>query len=323
MLFMDDTLFLWLIPLAVCADLCFGDPPDLPVRHPVRHIGRFLEFLEPRARKAGDTRLSGALCVLLVTGLTGCAVCFAGALPGLGTVFSLYFAYAGLALGELARTGAAALRTLEHGTLPEAQAAVGQLVSRDTTVQDRTALYKSLAESLAENVTDAAIAPLFWLILTGPAGLWCYKAVSTMDSMWGYTTPRWKNLGWACARLDDILAFVPARIGALFLYLAARLDRSAPERMTRAIWFELMREGGQMESPNSGRPMAVAAWLHKAGMGGPTVYFGEVKLKPLIGPQGQAWDAPRIRTLIRGIRTAGILAALFLYGLAAGSAALL
>jgi adenosylcobinamide-phosphate synthase len=146
-------------------------------------------------------------------------------------------------------------------------------------------------------------------MLTGPVGLWGYKAVSTMDSMWGYKTPRWRKLGWAGARLDDMLAFVPARLGAFFLYLAARLEGNT----NWPGWAVAAREAMRMESPNSGWPMAVAAWTQQAGMGGPTLYFGEIKQKPLIGPQGTAWNAQRIRSLIRQIRLAGLLAAAFFY----------
>ena len=307
MLFMDPLFFSWSIPLAIVLDLYFGDPPDMPVTHPVRRIGRFLGLLEPEARKLGDTRAVGALCVLVTTGLAGAVVwLLTGVLPGLWAAFSLYFAYSGLAFGSLLHTGASTLAVLEQGTLPVAQAAVGQMVSRDTTVQDRTTLYKTLAESLSENMSDAVTGPLFWLMLTGPVGLWVYKAVSTMDSMWGYKTPHWKNLGWAGARLDDALAFVPARLGAFFLYLAARLEGKSSNWPG---WIVAAREAGQMESPNSGWPMAVAAWTQQAGMGGPTLYFGEIRQKPLIGPQGIAWDAQRIRGLIRQIRLAGLLAA--------------
>ncbi|MDR0239775.1 MAG: cobalamin biosynthesis protein [Deltaproteobacteria bacterium] len=308
---MDPTLFLWLIPLAFALDMYFGDPSDMPVVHPVRRIGRFLELLEPEARKLGDTRAVGALCALTTAGLTGAVVwLLTGVLPGLWAAFALYFAYSGLAFGCLLHTGASALNAMEHGALPEAQAAVGRMVSRDTTVQDRPVLYKSLAESLSENMSDAVTGPLFWLMLTGPVGLWVYKAVSTIDSMWGYKTPRWKNLGWAGARLDDALAFVPARLGALFLYLAARLEGNTSHWPG---WAVVAREATQMTSPNSGWPMAVAAWTQHAGMGGPTVYFGEVQHKPLIGPQGIAWDAQRIRNLIRQMRLAGLLAAAVFY----------
>jgi adenosylcobinamide-phosphate synthase len=307
MLFMDPVFFLWMIPLAIAMDLYFGDPPDMPVTHPVRRIGHFLDLLEPEARKLGDTRAVGTLCALAAVGLTGAVVWLLTAvLPGLWAAFALYFAYAGLAFGSLLHTSATALEVLEHGTLPEAQTAVGQMVSRDTTVQDRPTLYKSLAESLSENMSDAVTGPLFWLMLTGPVGLWAYKAASTMDSMWGYKTPRWKNLGWAGARLDDALAFVPARLGAFFLYLAARLEGNLPHWPG---WATAAREAGQMESPNSGWPMAAAAWTQHAGMGGPTLYFGAIKHKPLIGPQGIAWDAQRIRGLIRQTRLAGLLAA--------------
>ena len=311
MLFMEPAFFLWMIPLAIALDIRFGDPQGMPVVHPVRRIGRFLERLEPEARKLGDTRTTGALCALATAGLTGAAVWLLTAvLPGLWAAFALYFAYAGLAFGSLLHTGAAVLAVLEHDSLPEAQAAVGQMVSRDTTAQDRPTLYKSLAESLSENMSDAVTGPLFWLMLTGPVGLWVYKAVSTMDSMWGYKTPRWHNLGWAGARLDDALAFAPARLGAFFLYLAAQLEGKSARWPG---WVVVAREAGRMESPNSGWPMAVAAWTHQAGMGGPTLYFGELKHKPLIGPQGIAWDAQRIRDLIRQTRLAGLLAAGFFY----------
>jgi adenosylcobinamide-phosphate synthase len=311
-----DTL-LWLMPLAAALDFFFGDPPDFPIPHPVRRIGAFLDLLEPHARRLGGGRLAGAFCAALTAGLTGYAVwLLCSQLPGLWVIFSVYFAYAGLSLGELVRTGEETLRTLENGTLPEAQEAVGKLVSRDTTVQDRETLYKTLAETLSENVTDAVLAPLFWLALTGPVGLWMYKAISTMDSMWGYKTPQWIRLGRACARLDDVLAFLPARLAALFLYLAALLGKSAPGRLSLREWKALMREGGRMESPNSGLPMAIAAWLHGAGMGGPTVYFGEIRHKPRIGPRGVPWTGARIRLLLRQIRLAGLPAAGALYGVA-------
>ena len=311
MIFMDPAFLIWLVPLAVALDLCFGDPRDFPIVHPVRRIGRFLESLEPQARRLGETRLVGLACTLLTVSLTACLVwLLCAVLPGVWAAFSLYFAYAGLALGSLLRTSEEILHSLEHDDLPTAQAAVANMVSRDTSVQDRPTLYKSLAESLAENMTDAVAAPLFWLMLTGPVGLWAYKAVSTMDSMWGYTTPRWLKLGWACARLDDLLAFVPARFGAFCLYLAARLRGQAD---LWPGWSRVAHEARQMESPNSGWSMAVAAWLHGAGMGGPTLYFGVIKQKALLGPQGVLWDGPRLRILITQTRLAGILAALFLY----------
>ena len=267
MLFMDPVFFLWLIPLAIALDMRFGDPQDLPLMHPARRIRRFLELLEPEARKLGDTRAVGVLCALTTAGLTGAVVwLLTGVLPGLWAAFSLYFAYSGLGFGCLLHTGAAALDLLEHGGLPEAQAIVGQMANCDATAQDRPALYASLAESLSKNMTDAVIGPLFWLMLTGPVGLWIYKAVNTIGSVWTYKTPRWKSLGWAGARLDQALAFAPARLGAFFLYLAARLQGNAA-----------------------------------------------IKHKPLMEPQGAAWDAQRVRCLMRQTRLAGLLAAGFFY----------
>jgi len=159
-------------------------------------------------------------------------------------------------------------------------------------------------------MNDLVAGPLFWLMLTGPVGLWVYKAVNTMDSMWGHTTPRWKNLGWACARLDDALTFAPARLGAFFLYLASRLEG---KNANWPGWTAVAREARQMESPNSGWPMAVAAWTQQAGMGGATLHFDEMKQNPRMGPQDTPWDAQRIRGLIRQTRLAGLLAAGFFY----------
>ena len=308
---MDPIFFFWAIPLAIVMDMYFGDPQNFPVTHPVRRIGRFLEILEPQARKLGDTRATGALCALVTVGLTIAVVwILVSALPALQAAFSVYFAYSGLAFGCLLRTGTEVLEVLERGSLSEAQVAVGQMVSRDAAVQSRTELYRSLAESLSENMSDAVTGPLFWLVLAGPVGLWGYKAVSTIDIMWGYKTERWRNLGWAGARLDDVLAYVPARLGAFFLYLAARMEGKTA---SWPGWAVVAREARQMESPNSGWPMAIAAWTQQTGMGGPTLYFGAIRQKPLIGPQGVDWDAQRIRSLIRQMRLAGVLAAACFY----------
>ncbi|NHZ47329.1 CobD/CbiB family cobalamin biosynthesis protein, partial [Nitratidesulfovibrio liaohensis] len=260
--------------------------------------------------------------------------------PWLGALVAVYFAWAGLALGSLLREGRRTLHAIEHGTLDEARTAVSMLVSRDTAQLDRPDLRRALAETLAENFNDGFVAPFFWLLLGGPAGLWGYKAVSTMDSMWGYRTEEWCDLGRACARLDDVLAWVPARLSALFLWL------SAPLAKVRGGWQgfgRMARDARSMESPNAGWPMSAAAWLHGAPMGGPTPYFGVVKHKPVLGPRPSgnvlgstvadacgtastsapasasasafacgptpAWNAERLEGLLRHLRVAGLVAA--------------
>ncbi|MFT4301421.1 MAG: CobD/CbiB family cobalamin biosynthesis protein [Desulfovibrio sp.] len=214
----------WLAPLALVLDLWLGDPA-LPWRHPVCLVGKLLDWLERPARRfmlaagtgreRGRGRLAGAAALLALIACTGFAVWAAVSLPLLGLLAAIYLAWAGLAMGSLLQTGQLVLERVEHAPETGAREALSWLVSRDTSVMDRPLMRKTLADTLSENLTDAFTAPFFWLLVGGPVALWCYKAVSTTDSMWGYMTEKWRWLGWAGARSDDVLAFVPARLAAL------------------------------------------------------------------------------------------------------------
>jgi adenosylcobinamide-phosphate synthase len=231
-------------------------------------------------------------------------------IPYAGLLCAVYFAWTGLALGELLREGRRALDLTDRGGLAQARSAVQMLVTRDTSAMERTDLRRTLAETLSENFNDAFVAPFFWLLLTGPAGLWAYKAVSTLDSLWGYKTEQWLFFGRAAARADDCLAFLPARLCAFFLYLTAFLPRKTS---VWPGWRQVAREAGRMASPNAGWPMATAAWLHGAGMGGQAVYHGLIVQKPLLGPQGRVWEREDVLGLIRHLRLAGIAGAVLLW----------
>ncbi len=214
----------WLAPLALVLDLWLGDPA-LPWRHPVCLVGKLLDLLERPARRfmvgagpereRGRGRLAGAVALLALIACTGFAVWAAVSLPILGLLAAVYLAWAGLAMGSLLQTGQLVLERVEHAPEDGAREALSWLVSRDTSAMDRPLMRKTLADTLSENLTDAFTAPFFWLLVGGPVALWCYKAVSTTDSMWGYMTEKWRWLGWAGARSDDVMAFVPARLAAL------------------------------------------------------------------------------------------------------------
>lgn len=298
----------WIVPMAVTLDLMLGDPRWMP--HPVRWLGLLLSRLEERARAFGATRVTGVAslaALLLVTGAGAAVLC---SIPRLGPFLALYLAYAGLALGSLLHEGGKALAAIEHGTLAEGREAVAMLVSRDTTVLDQPGLRRALAETLAENFNDGFVAPLFWLVAGGPVALWLYKAVSTVDSMWGYRTERWANLGWAGAKLDDALAWLPARLCVALLWATAPLSG------VRGAWPGMPRvasDARQMESPNAGWPMAAAAWLHRGRMGGPTVYFGTIKQKPILGPVDGEWDEPTLKMLMHHLRIAGLAGTFILW----------
>lgn len=321
---------LWVPPVAFGLDLLLADPRSLP--HPVQAIGRVLTGMERLVRSFAHTpqRWHGVACLMLLLLLVYGLVSTMMGIPALGVFFALYAAWSGLSLGGLLRECRAAADVVATGDSPTARQAVSMLVSRDLSVADESELYRALAETLAENFNDGFVAPFCWLLAGGPAGLWCYKAVSTVDSMWGYRTPQWAALGWAGARLDDCLAYVPARIAAVLLAAASSVARwdgwsghaVLSDEPLSTLWGRVRRDAGSMESPNAGWPMAMAAWLHGRSMGGPTVYFGSIKEKPCLGPRQNAgtalqqWDRAGVEQLLRHVRMAGLLGAVLLWGTA-------
>jgi len=308
--------FWWIIPMAFFLDMRYGDP-TLPWKHPVTYIGKLLLQIEPIARKFDGARINGLISVLFITFISAYIVFILTAMPIIGFIFAVYFSYAGLALGSLLKTSEDTIEIIEKGTLEEAQKSLSMLVSRDTSVQDRETLRKSMADTLSENLTDAIIAPFFWLCVGGPVTLWCYKAISTMDSMWGYKTDRWLKLGWACAKLDDAMAFIPARLSVLFLYLASRFGNVADNNAGKWPGYKVIAAQAKlMESPNSGWSMSAAAWLLGARMGGPTLYFGRMVNKPWVGPaadKASAWDDKKLRDLCTLVRNAAIIGCVCMY----------
>jgi len=292
-----------LVFLLGCAalDLLFGDPADWP--HPVRLIGRALDRLEGWARRSWlGPRLAGGVAVAGLAGASMLLVRLLTGLPLLGEMLALYLGYAGLALGCLLREVQAVLNLLESGRLAAARVHLAGLVSRDTADMTEEEVLRALGETLAENFNDGFVAPFFWLSLLGPAALWGYKAVSTADSMWGYRTERFEELGKAGARADDALAWVPARLAALLIWMAGWMLGK------RAAWQDIAADARTMDSPNAGWPMSAAAHAAGVSMGGPTRYFGEIKDKPPLGPRGVIWSATGIRRMRRIIVTAALLA---------------
>jgi adenosylcobinamide-phosphate synthase len=266
--------------------------------------------------------------------VSGGLAAFLSALPfGLGTVASVYLAWTGLALGGLIRQGQRTLESVEAaendpGLLEKARTRVQMLVSRDTSAMNADDLYRSLAESVSENLNDAFVAPFFWLCLTGPTGLWVYRAASTLDSMWGYKNEDWIHLGRASARADDALAFLPARL-CVGLMLVAAWAQNLPRRFSLIGkktdsgrngfftvpgwpgWPVIAAQAGRMDSPNAGWPMTTAAWLFDGRCGGPTPYEGEMRKKPLLGPEHGRWQADNCRLLLAHARVAGLIALVF------------
>ncbi|WP_028575284.1 adenosylcobinamide-phosphate synthase CbiB [Desulfonatronovibrio hydrogenovorans] len=292
--------------LLVCylADLFLGDPDRWP--HPVRLLGTFLGQAESGARNSGQNlKVCGFVVLILGSFLVYWLTSLIISIPILGLVAALYLGYASLALGCLIRETRKVQKIIISGDLPRARKSLGLLVSRDTQELDEQGLYQALAETAAENYNDAFCAPFFYLSLLGVPFVWVYKLVSTMDSMWGYKNEKWKDLGLAGARADDILAYLPARLGFLSLVGAGFILGLGKKTAFSAM----VRDARRTESPNAGWTMAGTAHLLGTRMGGRASYFGLAREKPLLGPGLENYSSAKIDQLVSLILTAS-----FLYG---------
>jgi adenosylcobinamide-phosphate synthase len=316
MLRTDPTV--WSLPLGAVLDALLGDPRSWP--HPVRWIGRLIQEMERTLRwlirrrgGAGRAeRCGGAVLALVVIGLTMAAVwgvlALADRLGPLGGVAArALLIFWGLAAHSL---GAEALRAAEAPDVETARRELALIVGRDTANLDFGEISRACVETVAENCNDAVVAPLFWLALGGPVALWGYKAASTLDSMIGYRDDRYRDLGWASARLDDALAFVPARLTWLLIALAALVwgERAGPA--LRIGW----RDGRKHPSPNAAWPEAAMAGALGVQLGGPASYGGIPSFKPLLGNRGTALGPTTVRRSVRLMQTAAGFAVLLAWG---------
>lgn len=278
--------------LAASVDAVAGDPRWFP--HPVRGMGAVIAWYDKSARMICRNpyalRVGG---VLLALGLPA-SVFFLSreiialadhALWWLGSLVSIAFAWTTLAGRDLLNHVYAVSGQLEQGSLAGARHAVSRIVGRDTERLSEEEIVRATIETTAESTNDGMIAPLFYLVLGGAPLALAYKAVNTLDSMIGHRNERYIDLGWASARLDDVANWIPARVSALLILLAAGLilGGSAP---IRAGWRVLWRDGGRHPSPNSGQPEAAMAGSLGIRLGGINYYDGVPNERPVIGTGG-------------------------------------
>jgi adenosylcobinamide-phosphate synthase len=271
------------ILMAVALDLLVGDPAWLP--HPVRGIGWLASRLEGLARRVlGPTRLAGLLTALTVYAAAGAAAWGAIAVaamvhPLAGDAVSIGVIYATIAARDLVQHSMAVWRPLAHGDLSEARRRVGAIVGRDTDRLDEAGVIRAAVESVAESTVDGVTAPLFFAVVAGPVGAMVYRAVNTLDSMFGHQDDRYRRFGWAAARIDDLANYLPARLTAPLLCLAALLLRQRAGRALRI----LRRDGRNHASPNAGLTEGAMAGALGVQLGGVNYYDGQPLEKPPIG----------------------------------------
>jgi adenosylcobinamide-phosphate synthase len=275
------------LALGTFLDALFADPRT---GHPVALFGRAAAELE--SRLYGDARANGVVhvvvCVGAATGLGLLAECVPG--PFARTALTAAATWAVLGGTTLAREGSYLAAALEDGDLGRARERLPHLCGRDPSRLDAPEIARATVESLAENASDAVVAPLFWGAVAGVPGLLAYRAINTLDAMIGHHSSRYERFGWAAARLDDVANYAPARLTGLLAVVMG----PAPGRALAV----LTRDGHRHPSPNAGRCEAAFAGALGVTLGGVNVYEGRTEERPTMGDGGR----PQVRDIRRAVR---------------------
>ncbi|MBD5301042.1 MAG: cobalamin biosynthesis protein CobD [Bacteroides sp.] len=297
-----DEILITLIPLFVAwtLDLIFGDPAGLP--HLIVYFGKAIAFLEHRLNKDTCRKLKGGIVAFGLVAAVYVATWWL--LRSLSSqiwikmaaeTVLIFYCLAGTTLVREVRMVFMALdRSLDDG-----RRQVARIVGRDTAALSGEEIRTAALETLAENLSDGVVAPLFWFALLGVPGMVAYKMVNTLDSMIGYRNRRYKDFGCVAARMDDVANYVPARLTSLLMVIAAGRP---------GLMGFVRRFGRQHASPNSGYPEAALAGILGCRFGGPHDYFGETVDKPFIGTISRELTTDDMLTAVRVNRIAEFMA---------------
>lgn len=306
-------LRLTVISCAVAADFLIGDPHWFP--HPVKLMGAMISFEEKIIRRfvnsAGGLRVWGGIVtfsnIIVSTGFTLLLL----------RLLKPYFFLHCAAEVAIATTCLAA-RSLDYETMQVLKAlskdlAAGRkqlsnIVGRDTTALNEKEIYNACIETVAENANDGVIAPLMYLLLFGAAGGIAFKQINTLDSMIGYNNERYKDFGYAAAKTDDFVNFIPSRLSALLLLAAAKLKRKTFSKNDVKRGFAIFkRDRFNHKSPNSAQTESVVAGLLGIQLGGTHLYFGKPVEKPTIGDAVREPEPSDVRKTIQLMYAAELL----------------
>ena len=296
-----DSWMLAILPLLAgwILDLLLGDPQWLP--HPVVWFGKAIAACEHKLNRGHHRKAKGAvvaiLLIALVFALTWLVrywlLSLSSYLLLLFDTVIIFYCLAGTTLIREVREVFFALdRSLEEG-----RQQVARIVGRDTSELSAQEVRTAALETLAENLSDGVIAPLFWFALLGTPGMLAYKMVNTLDSMIGYKTERYKDFGCWAAHIDDVANYIPARLTALLMILA-----SGKLNLLAFVW----KNGPRHASPNSGYPEAALAGILNCRFGGPHYYFGQLFDKPYIGENERPLTTADMKKAVRVNRVAEI-----------------
>ncbi|TWI53755.1 adenosylcobinamide-phosphate synthase [Pseudomonas duriflava] len=258
--------------LGVLLDTLFGEPRRA---HPLVAFGRWASALERRFNPGGRGWRSHGLTAWCLAVLPWVMVSVMLVnIPYLGWMFEALALYLALGLKSLGEHATPIAQALRRNNLEVARRRVGYIVSRETSDLDETAVARAGTESVLENGSDAVFAALFWFALLGAPGVVLYRLANTLDAMWGYRNERFERFGWAAARIDDVLNYLPARLVALTYALLGNFSAAIHCWRTQApLW----------DSPNAGPVMAAGAGALEVQLGGPARYQGELHDRPVLG----------------------------------------
>ncbi len=297
---------------AYVLDLIFGDPYNFP--HPVRYIGRLIRWCEKQIRRVAKTpralKVGGFILWFITVGTTVAVVCFVLSLAKvhwlLYYIINSLLLYTTLATKCLGDEANKIKRVLETDNLEKARLQLSYIVGRDTSKLSEKEIIRATVETVAENTVDGVIAPLFYGFIGGAPLAFAYKAINTLDSTVGYKNEKYKDLGFASAKIDDIANYVPARLTAILMTVASVFLRFDAKNCLKIA----IRDRKNHKSPNCAYPEGAAAGALGVQLGGTNVYFGEIVVKPTIGDATRSLenrDITRVNQLMYMTSIVGLL----------------
>jgi len=273
----------YILPASFILDLILGDPDILP--HPIRWMGKAITYMEPLFRRfPAGLSISGALfsltLILCTWGLTFTLIATARLIhPILSACIEILLIYYSISVRSLEKAALDVHSALTQNRLPNAREKVALIVGRDVENLSKTGITRATVETVAENLVDGVISPLFFAAIGGAPLAMAYKGVNTLDSMVGYKNEKYKDFGKAAARIDDFANYIPARISVVIISFAAQILSGRGSRAFKTA----VNEGANHSSPNAGYSEAAFAGTLGVKLGGPNDYSGHLVPKPYIG----------------------------------------
>jgi len=316
---MDYSYFWCILPAAFMLDLLAGDPRALP--HPVRWMGSSVSILEPRFRQLPvNLGIQGAFfaaCLIAGAWITTYITIKIAAIvhPVAGVVLEIILVYYSLSARSLEKAAMSVWLAIKQSGLSAAREKVGRIVGREVDKLSERGVIRATVETVAENLVDGFISPLFYAVIGGAPLAMAYKMINTLDSMIGYKNDRYILFGKAAARIDDFANYIPARLSVPVIALAAHLLGGQGRRVFKIS----VKEGLNHSSPNAGFPEAAFAAALGIKLGGPNYYHGQLVSKPYIGVQFKEARTRHIKMACRLMLLSSMLWAGILWGVVAAA----